>query len=175
MKTLLVLVTLLATAISFADDDRLRRYTTFEMYPAYPIDCAKRDAPMVNAYTKMEKTMETDESVTFEVSFQVGYCAGGRYNVYALPDWALVDVLRDQAYMPWQKDYAKASELSRTNTDLHVELKFNKKGLFKRRTEAAYTIYFNPQGMGPGRMYFPWLATLSLVPESGVKLTLKPM
>lgn len=174
MKTLFTLVLFLISLVTSADD-RLRRYTTFEMYPAYPIDCRLKDAPLVNAYTKMEKTMETDETVTFEVSFQIGYCAGGRYNVFALPEFAIADVLRDAAYMPWQRDYANAKTLSRTNTDLLVELTFDKKGLFRKRSEAAYTIYFNPFGMGPGQRYFPWLATLSLVPESGVRLNLRPM
>lgn len=152
---------------------RQTRYSVFDMNPARPINCAVQDAPYVNANSELRKLEETDTTVTFQMSFQYGNCAGGQYNTYALPDWAMFEPVRDAAYMPWQKNYVKSEVIGRTNTDLQLKVTFQKNKLFSNgKTEAAFTFYFYPNGMGPGRMYFPWLATLSEVPMRGIGLKL---
>jgi hypothetical protein len=152
---------------------RLRQYTTFDLRPANPINCQERNAPHVNANTELLKVSETDAEVTYHMSFQVGFCANATYNPYALHEWALFESVRDGAYMPWQKNHVRSEIIGRTNTDLKVKVTFNKAKLFTGgRTDASFTFYFYPAGMGPGRMYFPWLANLTLVPGSGVRLKL---
>ncbi len=155
---------------------RLNRYSTFDLKPAHPINCVERDAANVNANTELRKLDETDETVTYQMAFQMGYCAGGGYNPYALHAWSLFEVVRDAAWMPWQKNHVTTEIVGRTNTDLQIKVTFRKEKLFANgRDEASFTFYFYPMGMGPGRMYFPWLATLSEVPASGVSLKLKSL
>lgn len=155
---------------------RQTRYSTFDLKPAHPINCVERDAPSVNANTDLRKLEETDETVTYQMAFQMGYCAGGGYNPYALHEWSLFEVVRDAAWMPWQKNHVSVEIVGRTKTDLQIKVTFKKEKLFSNnRSEVSFTFYFYPMGMGPGRMYFPWLATLSEVPQSGVSLKLKSL
>lgn len=153
--------------------DRLTRYSVFDIAPAMPINCAERNASHVNVNSELKKLSETNDEVSFQMGFQIGFCAGGNYNSYALPDWALLSIVRDAAVMPWQKDHVSTQVIGRTNTDLLVKVTFKKDKLFKNgKDEAAFTFYFYPFGMAPGQMYFPWLATLTEVPGSGVRLKL---
>lgn len=155
---------------------RLRQYTTFELAPKIPVNCAAQNAPHVNMNTDLRKLSETDEEVTYQMSFQSGYCGGGQYGPYGLHEWASFSPVRDDAVMPWQKNHVKTEIVGRSGTDLTVKVTFNKSKLFARgKTEAAFTFYFYPAGMAPGSMYFPWLATLTAVPGSGVRLKLTHM
>ncbi len=170
---------LLCTLMLFSFSLSLYAWTSIVVTPVRPVNCQVSDAQHVNWIYKLTKISESPEEVIYEFITQHGFCENRRVRAYAIDErYVSVGLLRDGLVLPWQREGAEASVARESESEMKVRVTFDKKILFKKRSERSLSLFFEP-GVNYGpvqyirqanggviawqpRLSFPWRVILSL-------------
>ncbi len=164
MKILCLLLLSLFTLSAIAD-------SKIVVTPVRPVNCKSDNDPHVNWVYGIKKLSETEEEVKFEFLTEYGACQGGQRRLTRIyQDLADVVIMQDRIH--FGKEGVKRKLFVKTETELRVELTFDKKYLFKKKSERNFAMFFIPgeiyaiyyQNGFPQKsmLEFPWRVKLTL-------------
>lgn len=119
--------------------------TRIEVSPKVPVNCQKRDEANVNWIYKVQKVSETEEQAIYEFISKHGSCFKGRVSALEIKDRNVqIGMIREGFIFPWQNAGAQVLVIQESETEVRVQLVFDKSILFKNKNQRTFHMSFLP-------------------------------
>lgn len=130
-------------------------HTVVLITPQRPVDCKTQDHEVVNWVYQIRTVAESEDEARVQFLVQYGSCQQGRVSPNPIDiSQASAFIMQKKILMPWQKEGVKTSIAAHSETEVLVEMKLDKKVLFKKRDENHLFLQFQPGvNFGPAQFY----------------------